>query len=169
MSSRCSSRHSQSQSKNGSYNFNALVWLRSGVFIEVNCMCVFSKERWRLGMFPTHLESGATLRADLPNEPGWRMPLWSQSHRDLWPSTAISEWWEEAFLKGTLTGTETAMVANVLSLNHLETLDPTSLSLLGLATGRLRETGLFRMKFVQGHWSSHWLERIWGGSCLVVK
>lgn len=104
-----------------------------------------------------------------PHKSGWRTLCALYTLSILVVSSAISEKRESAILKGVLTGAETATVANDLILNCLETLDPAFLSLLGVAIGRLREAGLFRMRFAQRHLSSRWLESISAGSCPVVN
>lgn len=104
----------------------------------VNFMLSFLKgERWRLGMFLTQFESYVNFRADRPHKSGWRTLCALYTLSILVVSIAISEKRKSAVLKGALTSAETATVANDLILNCLETLDPTFLSLLGVATGRL--------------------------------
>ena len=111
-------------------------------------------------MFLIQFESYVNFRADRPHKSGWRTLCALYTLNILVVSVAISEKRESAFLKGGLTGAETATVANDLILNCLKTLDPAFLSLLGVGAGMLREAGLLRMRFAQRHLSSRWLESI---------
>lgn len=81
-------------------------------------------------MFLIQFESYVNFRADCPYKYGWRTlcALYTLSIPVV--AIAILEKRESAFLKGALTGAETATVANDLILNCLQTLDPAFLSLL---------------------------------------